>query len=233
MQDQIPEDSRTLVDATPARRPERVALDGRFVSLVPLGPEHAAALYEGSHGPGAGSLWAWMGDGPYGSANAFAEGIAAKAASADPFWAVLDAASRRPLGYLSLMRIEPAHRVIEVGNILYTPALQRTPGATEAVFLIASHVFERLGYRRLEWKCNALNAPSRRAALRFGFAFEGIFRQHMIIKGRNRDTAWYAMMDHDWTARRAAFRQWLAEDNFGPGGVQKVSLADLNGVAAG
>jgi RimJ/RimL family protein N-acetyltransferase len=221
------------VDTAPAPRPELVALPGRFVSLVPLAAEHADDLVEASHGPEVERLWAYMSDGPYAEPEAFRQGIAAKAASADPFWAVVDAASGRAVGYLSLMRIEPAHRVIEIGNILYTPALQRTPGATEAVFLAARYVFDRLGYRRLEWKCNDLNAPSRRAALRFGFTFEGIFRQHMIIKGRNRDTAWYAMLDRDWPARRAAFEQWLAPENFGVDGVQKTSLATINGVAAG
>ena len=125
------------------------------------------------------------------------------------------------------MRIDPANRVIEVGNILYTPALQRTPGATEAQYLLARYIFDELGYRRYEWKCNDLNAPSRRAALRFGFTYEGTFRQHLIVKGRNRDTAWYSMLDGEWPSRRAAFETWLAPDNFDAQGVQKTSLADL------
>jgi RimJ/RimL family protein N-acetyltransferase len=126
------------------------------------------------------------------------------------------------------MRIEPAHRVIEVGSILFTPRLQRTVGATEAMYLMARHVFEDLGYRRYEWKCNALNAPSRRAALRLGFRFEGIFRQHMIIKGRNRDTAWFSMLDSEWAQRKAAFERWLDPANFDANGRQKVSLSALN-----
>jgi RimJ/RimL family protein N-acetyltransferase len=129
------------------------------------------------------------------------------------------------------MRIEPPHRCIEVGSILFTPALQRTLGATEAMYLMAHHVFEDLGYRRYEWKCNALNEPSRRAALRLGFRFEGIFRQHMIIKGRNRDTAWYAMLDFEWPARKASFERWLAPENFDGTGRQKVSLTSLNGMS--
>jgi RimJ/RimL family protein N-acetyltransferase len=127
-----------------------------------------------------------------------------------------------------LMEIRPAQRVIEVGNIFYGGDLQRTPLATEAQYLLARHVFETLGYRRYEWKCNALNAPSRRAALRFGFTFEGVFRQHMIVKGRSRDTAWYAMLDSEWPARKRVFERWLAPDNFDTAGRQKVSLSSLN-----
>jgi RimJ/RimL family protein N-acetyltransferase len=122
------------------------------------------------------------------------------------------------------MRIEPTHRVIEVGSILFTNALQRTRGATEAMYLLARYVFEELEYRRYEWKCNALNAASRRAALRLGFAFEGVFRQHMIVKGRSRDTAWYSMIDAEWPARKAEFERWLSPDNFHPDGRQKTPL---------
>ncbi len=124
------------------------------------------------------------------------------------------------------MRIEPAHRVIEVGNILYTPALQRTRAATEAMYLLARHIFEDLGYRRYEWKCNALNQPSRRAALRLGFTFEGIFRQHYIVKGRNRDTAWYSMLDSEWPPNKAAFESWLDPSNFDSNGHQIASLSE-------
>jgi RimJ/RimL family protein N-acetyltransferase len=126
------------------------------------------------------------------------------------------------------MEIRPEMRVIEVGNIVYGPSLQRTPLATEAQYLLARYVFETLGYRRYEWKCNALNAPSRRAALRLGFSFEGIFRAHMIVKGRNRDTAWYSMLDSEWPARRRAFERWLAPENFDAQGRQRKSLAAMN-----
>lgn len=154
------------------------------------------------------------------------------AATRDPlFFTILDNSSGNPVGYASYMRIEPTHRSIEVGSILFTPALQRTPGATEAMYLMARHVFDDLGYRRYEWKCNALNEPSRRAALRLGFSFEGIFRQHMIIKGRNRDTAWYSMLDSEWPARKRNFEQWLAASNFDLQGRQKKSLASLNRAA--
>ncbi len=131
------------------------------------------------------------------------------------------------------MEIRPAMRVIEIGNIVYGRPLQRTPAATEAQYLMAQYVFEWLGYRRYEWKCNALNAPSRQAALRLGFTFEGIFRQHMVVKGRNRDTAWYAMLDNDWPGRKAAFERWLAPENFDDDGRQHLSLSALNASPAG
>ena len=130
-------------------------------------------------------------------------------------------------GYASYMRMEPAHGVVEVGNILLAPALQRTTAATEAMVLMASHVFDDLGYRRYEWKCNAANEPSRRAALRLGFTFEGIFRQHMVVKGQNRDTAWFAMLDSEWPARKRAFQAWLDPANFDSAGRQLRSLASL------
>ena len=152
-----------------------------------------------------------------------------RARSEDPlFFAMLEKSSGDAVGYAAFMRIEPAHRVIEVGSILFTPRLQRTVGATEAMYLMARYVFEDLGYRRYEWKCNALNAPSRRAALRLGFTFEGIFRQHMIVKGRNRDTAWFSMLDSEWPKRKAAFERWLDPANFDANGRQRVSLSALN-----
>ena len=151
-----------------------------------------------------------------------------RAKAPDPYaYAILDGQGE-PLGYLTLMEIRPEMRVIEVGHVLYSPALQRTPLGTEAQYLIARYAFETLGYRRYEWKCNALNAPSRRAALRYGFVFEGVLRAHMIGKGRNRDTAFYSMLDTEWPARRAAFERWLAPENFDPQARQRVSLAELN-----
>jgi RimJ/RimL family protein N-acetyltransferase len=129
------------------------------------------------------------------------------------------------------MEIRPNTRVIEVGHICYTPSLQRTPLATEAMYLLARYIFEQLGYRRYEWKCNVLNQPSYRAAGRYGFTYEGLFRQHMIVKGRNRDTAWFSMLDSEWPARKANFERWLAPENFDREGRQKVSLAAMNGQA--
>ena len=218
------------IDAHPAKRPERVTLKGRWITLVPLGAAaHAEALYEGSNGDAAReAVWTYLFDGPYASLDEFRASLEAKARSTDPlFFAVIDNSSGRALGYQTLMRIDAANRVIEVGNIMYTPAMQRTAGATEAQYLFARYVFDELGYRRYEWKCNALNAPSRRAAERFGFTFEGIFRKHMIVKGRNRDTAWFAMLDSEWPARMPAYERWLAPDNFDSDGRQKVALSAL------
>jgi RimJ/RimL family protein N-acetyltransferase len=217
-----------LVDPAPAPRPDRIALPGRFVTLTPLEARHADELFEATCGTGHASLWAYMPDGPFTDRATFAENIARKAASADPlFFVVLDNATRRAVGHAALMRIDPANRVIEVGNIMYGSSLQRTPGATESMALLGSYVFDQLGYRRYEWKCNALNAPSRAAAARLGFSFEGVFRQHMIVKGRNRDTAWFSILDGEWPACRTAFEGWLAPDNFDATGRQRRSLADL------
>lgn len=214
------------VDPAPARRPQRTTLAGRYVSLTPLDPVvHSGALWEATRAPEQDALWLYLFDGPYRDRAAFDQALRAKAASEDPlFFAIEGGATRRALGYAAYMRIEPAHRVIEVGSILFTPSLQRTPGATEAMYLMAAHAFDDLGYRRYEWKCNALNEPSRRAALRLGFAFEGIFRQHMIVKGRNRDTAWYSMLDSEWPARKSAFQRWLDPSNFDSDGRQRTPL---------
>ena len=218
------------VDGSSARRPGRTTLPGRVVTLVPLDPQvHGKELYEGIQGEAGERLWQYLFEGPFADRAAFDIHLKRIAASEDPlFFAILDNASGRAVGYASYMRIEPVHRVIEVGSILSTPRLQQTTLATEAMYLMARHVFEDLGYRRYEWKCNALNAPSRRAALRFGFTFEGIFRQHMIVKGRNRDTAWFSMLDSEWPARKANFERWLDPSNFSADGRQKVALSTLN-----
>jgi RimJ/RimL family protein N-acetyltransferase len=222
-----------LVEGSPARRPQRTTLPGRVVTLGPLDPEaHGDALYEGIRGEAGDRLWQYLFEGPFADRSAFETHLRRIAASEDPlFFAILDNASGSAVGYASYMRIEPVHRVIEVGSILYTPRLQQTTLATEAMYLMARHVFEDLGYRRYEWKCNALNAPSRRAALRFGFRFEGVFRKHMIVKGRNRDTAWFSMLDSEWPVRKANFERWLAASNFDQDGRQKVALSQLNKVS--
>ena len=152
-----------------------------------------------------------------------------EAGTAAVFLAIVPKSSGRAEGYASYMRMDPANGVIEVGNILMAPLLQKTTAATEAMYLMARHVFEDLGYRRYEWKCNANNAPSRRAALRYGFMFEGVFRHHMIVKERNRDTAWFSMLDSEWPARKAAFEAWLDPANFDPEGQQRHSLVAIAG----
>jgi RimJ/RimL family protein N-acetyltransferase len=218
------------VDPSPAPRPQPTVLAGRVVTLRPFDRAgQAEALYQATHGPEKEDQWRYMSEGPFDGRADFDVAFDRNAGSTDPlFFAIVDNATGVAVGQASYLRIEPRHRVIEVGNIIFTPALQRSSGATEAMYLMARHVFEDLGYRRYEWKCNALNQPSRRAALRLGFVFEGAFRQHMIIKGRNRDTAWFSMLDSEWPVRRANFEQWLAPSNFGPEGKQILSLSRLN-----
>ena len=215
-----------LVDDRPARRPERVTLHGRDVTLVPLELAHADALFRSTSGPENDPVWTYLQNGPFHDHASFRQFISTKAASEDPlFFAITRRDDALAVGLAAYMRIEPQQRVVEVGNIVYGPALQRTRGGTEAMYLMARHVFEELGYRRYEWKCNALNAPSRRAAIRLGFTFEGLFRQHMIVKGRNRDTAWFSMLDSEWQSKRAGFEEWLAPGNFDAAGRQKRRLA--------
>jgi RimJ/RimL family protein N-acetyltransferase len=219
------------VDPTPAPRPGPVTLKGRYGRLEKLTPAHAAELWEAF--AGHDQVWTYIStDGPFATAAEFVPFLEKRAASDDPYaYAIIDP-SDRAVGYLTLLRIEPAMRVIEVGHVLYSPALQRTPLGTETQYLLARYVFETLGYRRYEWKCNALNAPSWRAALRYGFTYEGTFRQHIIAKGRNRDNAWFSMLDSEWPARKLNFERWLAPDNFDSEGRQKTSFAALNGQKA-
>ncbi len=217
-----------IVDTHPAPRPERVTLRGRYVTLEPLDPaKHGDSIYAETHGPDELRIWQYMGDGPFADRAAFDASLKAKSTSNDPlFFAITDNATGRALGYQTLMRVDTVNRVIEVGNIVYGAGLQRTPAASEAQYLFAAYVFDTLGYRRYEWKLNNLNAPSKRAAERYGFTFEGVFRQHMIIKGRNRDTCWLAMLDHEWPRYRAAFEAWLNPSNFDTDGRQKKSLVE-------
>ena len=221
-----PRPTGPAIEAGAAQRPVRTTLRGRAIDLVPLEAAHADDLFAAAGGADRSALWDYMPDGPYQDVAPFRDAIARKVASDDPlFFAILDKPSGRAVGHAALMRVDAANRVVEVGNIMFGAPLQRTVGATESMALLAGHVFDGLGYRRYEWKCNALNAPSRRAAERLGFLFEGIFQQHMIVKGRNRDTAWYAMLDGDWPARRDAFAAWLAPDNFDQQGRQRRPLA--------
>ncbi len=216
------------VDTTPAQRPGPVVLKGRYGRLEKLKAEHAADLWAAFGGHD--QVWTYIStDGPFATKAEFTPFIAKRAAASDPYaYAIIDLADRA-VGYVTLLRIVPEMRVIEVGHVLYSPALQRTPLGTETQYLLARYVFETLGYRRYEWKCNALNAASRRAALRYGFVYEGTFRQHLIAKGRNRDNAWFSMLDSEWPERKTNFERWLAPENFDGEGQQKVSLAALNG----
>jgi RimJ/RimL family protein N-acetyltransferase len=194
--------------------------------LTPLNAAaHGDALWQSVGGADKSDLWRYMPDGPFASRNDLDAVLEAKSASEDPFFfAIIDHRTSLAAGHASLMRIDPKHRVIEVGGIMYSPALQRTREATEAMYLMARYAFDELGYRRYEWKCNSFNEPSRKAALRLGFQFEGIFRQHMIIKGRNRDTAWFSMLDTEWPARKQAFERWLDPANFDESGKQRSAL---------
>ena len=215
------------VDVRPALRPYAISLCGRFGSVERLvASRHGDALWEQLKGHDR--LWTYMFYGPFVDKPAFSAWLAEREKLNDPFYYVIADKAGRPLGLATLMSIRPDMRVIEVGNILLGPALQRSALATEAQYLLARFCFEMLGYRRYEWKCDALNAASQRAALRLGFAFEGIFRNHMIVKGHSRDTAWFAMTDADWPARKAAFERWLDPENFDAEGRQKVRLSELN-----
>ena len=218
-----------IVEGPPARRPERTRLIGRHIHIVPFDPDrHAPALYAASHGAGHEGLWTYLSVGPFPDEASFRHTYEALAAKDDPLlFALADPVSGAPLGHATYMRIEPGQRVVEVGNILFTPALARTPAATEAMYLMARHAFEDLGYRRYEWKCNALNAPSKRAAERLGFTFEGHLRKHWVIKGRQRDTDYYSITDDEWPRCRDALLAWLDASNFAPDGTARRGLAEL------
>jgi RimJ/RimL family protein N-acetyltransferase len=218
------------VDWAPVSPPSGEPLRGAHVLLRPLDPgADAEPLYTVSHLPdGDPAIWTYLPDGPYESSEALRRSLDwARDAEGFVFYAIEPLASGRAQGLASYLRIEPDLGTIEIGHIWFAPELQRTTAATEAIFLLARHAFDDLGYRRLEWKCNSLNAPSRRAAQRFGFRFEGVFRNHQVVKGRNRDTAWFAITDGDWPAVRAAFESWLAADNFDAEGVQRRPLGEL------
>ena len=214
--------------------PRRIELEGRFCRVVPLDPvPHAPALWEAYGTEVDPRNWTYLFHGPYATKDEFNAWVRDAAGTVDPlFFAVIDRATGRAVGVAAYLRIAPAAGSIEVGHINFSPLLQRTPAATEAMYLMMRHAFA-LGYRRYEWKCDALNAPSRAAAERLGLTFEGIFRQALVYKGRNRDSAWYAAIDKEWPALKAAFEQWLAHDNFDEDGRQRRRLSDLTRQALG
>ena len=212
-----------LANWTARPQPARVLLEGRYVRLEPLGPAHADTLYEAASTQGAEERFRWLPEAPP-SREEFDVWLENASATIDPvFFAVIDRDSGRVEGRQALMRIDTANGVAEIGNIMWGPALQRTRMATEALFLFAEHIFG-LGYRRFEWKCNDLNAPSKRAAERFGFRPEGVFRQHMVVKNANRDTAWFAMTDADWQRIKNTYENWLLPKNFDAEGRQRKVL---------
>ena len=208
-------------------RPVRAVMQGRLVRLEPLALAHAEALHEANLQDREGRNWTYMVYGPFDSLEAYRDWVAEVAGEDDPmFYTIVRQQDGQPVGVASYMRIAPDAGSIEVGHINFSPLLQRNPGATEAMVLMMKWAFEA-GYRRYEWKCDALNAPSRRAALRLGLSYEGVFRQATSYKGRNRDTAWYAAIDSEWPALRAAFETWLDPANFDSAGQQKQSLSAL------
>jgi RimJ/RimL family protein N-acetyltransferase len=218
-----------LPDWHGARLPGRESLAGRYCRLEPVDVErHAAELYEAYRDAPDGRDWTYMAAGPFETLEAYRAYLTKAAALADPMhFAVIDSATGQAVGTLSLMRIDAPNGVIEVGHIAYSPRLKRTRIATEAVTLLMKLAFEELGYRRFEWKCDSLNAPSRAAALRYGFTFEGIFRQAIVTRGRSRDTAWYSIIDGEYPALSAAYAGWLEPRNFDARGKQRKALADF------
>lgn len=212
-----------LADWTGARCPGREPLRGERVTLEPLEPRHAAELHTAGADP---AIWAYLPYGPWPAAAAWEAWVADAAAARDLwFHAVRPHDLGTAAGVVSFLRCDAPMGVIEIGHIWFGAGLARTAAATEAIYLLARHAFEDLGHRRLEWKCNAANGASRRAAERFGFTYEGTFRQHMVVKGANRDTAWYSIIDGEWPARRAAFKRWLDPGNFDADGAQRSPLA--------
>jgi RimJ/RimL family protein N-acetyltransferase len=219
-----------VTDWKPPQPPARETLEGRFCRLEPLDSErHADSLYAANASDAEGRNWTYLPYGPFDTRAGYRAWMEQTCCGDDPlFYAVVEKTEVRAVGVASYLRIDAANGSIEVGHINYSPLLQRTPAATEAMYLMMRHVFE-LGYRRYEWKCNALNAASCAAAQRLGFSFEGVFRQAGVVKGRNRDTAWYAMIDKEWPALRAAFLRWLAPSNFDEQGQKRVRLSVLTG----
>ena len=212
------------VEIRAAAAPSSAPMEGRFVRLVPVEPSHATALFEASHGDEATeAMWTYLSYGPFADEAQMRSWLEGIAGSDDPrFFTVIDLATGDPVGVVSYLNIVGPDRRIELGHIWYVPAAQRGWANTETAYLLMRRAFDELGYRRVEWKCDALNARSRAAAERLGFTFEGVFRQHMIVKGRNRDTAWFSITDAEWPARRAAIETWLAADD--PG---SISLREL------
>jgi len=213
---------------TPPSHPKHEVMAGRFCRLEPLDPQrHATELYSANAQDSQGKSWTYLPYGPFTSIEEYRTWLEQSCCGSDPqFYAIIDINGGAAVGLASYLRISPSSGSIEVGHINYSPLLQRTPAATEAMYLMMSHAFE-LGYRRYEWKCNALNTPSRAAAQRLGFSFEGVFRQATVIKGRNRDTAWYAAIDQEWPELKNAFEQWLSADNFDEMGQQRTRLSVL------
>ena len=222
-----------LANPAPATAPWRIVLEGRYARLEPLDPaRHREDLHAASTSADRAARFRYMPELPPDSPEMFGPWLAGVATSSDPlYFAVIDCATGRAEGWQTLLRITPVHQCIEIGNIYWGPRIAGTRVATEAMYLFAAHALETLGYRRYEWKCDALNAPSRRAALRFGFTYEGHFRRAVIIRGRSRDTAWFSIIDEEWPALKAVYERWLALENFDTRGRQRTRLSELTAAA--
>lgn len=214
------------VDTTPRPLPTRMPIRGRYVVLEPLHPRHAAELWQAAQG--ADESWTYLGVGPFGSSEAMARQVMDLAATHDPMlWAVRPVSTGVTSGWLALTDIQPKHASIELGNIWFSPRMQRTRAATEAIFLMLRLAADDLGYRRLVWKCNALNAASRRAADRLGFTYEGRHRMHRVMKGHLRDTDWFSIVGDEWPSCRGALLAWLDPANFAADGTSRRGLAEI------
>lgn len=212
----------------PRPLPQRVVLHGRYCRLEPLTRSHADALFAAYQLSGDGRSWTWLAREPEESIEQYTAWVESVETLSDPLhFAVIDTQTDRPVGTLALMRIDASNGVIEVGHVHFSPLLSRTPASTEAQWLLMRYAFATLGYRRYEWKCNSLNEPSRQAALRLGFQYEGRFRQALVVKGHNRDTDWFSIIDGEWPEVDAAIQRWLSPDNFTIDGKQRRSLASL------
>ena len=212
----------------PRRRPAHTVLEGRTVRLEPLSASHVPDLFAAYSADRSGRMWTYLSVGPFSDEAGFAAWVDALVPSEDPlFFAAVDKATGTAVGIVSYLRIDPANGSIEVGWVTWSPLMQRSAISTEAHYLLMKHAFEGLGYRRYEWKCNALNMPSMKAAERLGFTYEGTFRQAVIVKGRNRDTAWFSVIDKEWPTLRDAFEAWLKPDNFDAEGRQRRRLEDF------
>ncbi|KAI1162920.1 acyl-CoA N-acyltransferase [Nemania serpens] len=226
----------SIVGNAPALRPSpETKLSGQYATVVGMSTEHIATLYPHISGDENAYLWDYMLSGPFNELAQYRAATEAKIKSPDMvLYAIIPTSEPQTLsgadnvvGYAGYLNINANSRSVEVGSVMFSPTLQRTPAATEAMYLLAKHAFEDLGYRRYEWKCNTLNASSQRAALRLGFTFEGVFRQHIVVKGRNRDTAWFAIVDGDWPRIRDAFGAWLDSSNFDRDGLQQRKLEEF------
>ena len=212
--------------------PSRAPMEGRYCRLEPLQADtHAGALYDAYAAFPDQSNWTYLPYGPFTSVSEYAAWISEIESVDDPIpFAILTRPDERPVGVAAYLRVNPLQGSIEVGHLCYSPALQRTAAATEAMYLMMRHAFAELGYRRYEWKCDALNVPSRDAAMRLGFSFEGTFRQAVVYKGRSRDTAWFSVIDQEWIALKETFERWLAPANFDERGIQRTRLSNLTGI---